>query len=84
MNEKHVGSDFNEFYIEALEETIRDLTGNGDKGEERPPNVVESQIAKRVIGEMYDEQIGKSDDTKHVEFWEAQKECVLSWIDGRK
>ncbi len=80
MNEKHIGSDFNEFYIEALEETIRDLTGNGDKGEERPLNVVERQVARRMYKE-YKQWLSEwngdyPDEREHATF--------SDWLEGRE
>ena len=44
---KRFGSDFNEFYIEALEATILDLTGKRIEDKEK----LENQITKRKIEE---------------------------------
>ena len=40
----HIGSDFNEFYIEALEATILDLTGKRVEDKKK----LENKIAKRI------------------------------------
>lgn len=69
----HIGSDFNEFYIEALEATILDLTGKRVEDKKK----LENKIAKRIIDEW-------AFENKHTSEEMELLNRVIYWLDSRE
>ena len=66
----HIGSDFNEFYIEALEATILDLSGKRPEDKQK----IETQIAKRKIEEYIETMPTTEEDRGLLRF-------VIAWLN---